>query len=128
MCNKYLHLTKIIRAGNVQTVCNITPKPWSHIHVLGLGSSFWLFDPDFFILGSGSWESGPGSWVIYPCFWILDPWSKVSCPGSRVSVHSVIITKSGEKLIQSVTGIIKCNCYYKVWLKVNARCGRYYKV
>ena len=24
-------MTKIIRATNVQTVCNIKPKPWSHM-------------------------------------------------------------------------------------------------
>lgn len=30
-CNEYFHGTKIIDTRNVGTVCNVKPKPWSHI-------------------------------------------------------------------------------------------------
>ena len=41
-CYEYFHITKIIRARNVQTVCNIKPKSW--LQILGHGPRLLLLD------------------------------------------------------------------------------------
>ena len=48
-CNEYFHMTKTIRARNIQTVCNIKSKPWSSISLPVSG---------FLVLGPESLMSG----------------------------------------------------------------------
>ena len=91
--------------------------------VLSLGSWPWNFGHRFQVVGPGfgSWFSDSGS-----CF--LDPWSQLPGHGSLIPVRSVVNTKCDKKLLQSLTGIIKCDNYYKVWKKDLAKCDRYYKM
>ena len=52
-------MTKIIRAINVKTVCNIETKPWSQMSSFG---------SVFLVLGLKSWVPDTGALV-----WILSP-------------------------------------------------------
>ena len=48
VCHRYFNMTRIFCVSNTQTVCNIKPKPWSHISGLGswvLGLLSWFLDP-----------------------------------------------------------------------------------
>ena len=60
ICNEYFHMTKIIGARNVQTVCKIKPKPG--LHISGLSSS--ILDSLSWILHLKSQVQGLGSLVL----------------------------------------------------------------
>ena len=90
-------MTKSIHARNVQTVCNIKPKPW-----------FLWETSQFPSLSLRSWVLGKGlkSWVFF---------------------QSVAIEKFDKKLLQSVAGITQCDSYYKERQKTITKCDSYYK-
>ena len=94
-------MTKIIRARNVKT---------------GPGFGFLVFNPRSWILGAGSWVLG-----FYLDFGFLSqipgPESQDYFFGSQVSFQSVGITKCYKNIL-SVTGITKCDSYYKVRQKI----------
>ena len=91
---------------------------------LGLGSSSQFFDPEFQVLGTGSWVSGPGFLV----FGFQLPVLVLKVPSLYYRDHSIIITKCDKKLLQSVTGITKWDSYCKVRQKITTNCDRYYRV
>ena len=74
----------------------------------------WLLGPWSLIKNFRSWDLGLWHWILGLAFWVADPgsWDKVS--KSFVPVHSAVITKCDKKLLQNVTGITKCDIFYKV--------------
>ena len=65
----YFHITKIIRARNVLTGCNIKHEPW--LQMLNPGSAFLALDlqsgvsaPECCVFDPGSWALGTGSWAL----------------------------------------------------------------
>ena len=141
ICNEYFHMTRIIHARIVQTVCNIKLKPWSYIS----GPGFWVLDCGFQILGLGSLIP----WFLDLRFWVQGVRSRVLGLGPFSNYYKVwqkALTKCDKKLLQSVTksyykvwqeGISKCDkkllqsvtrSYWNVWQEVITKCGRYYKV
>lgn len=110
---------KIVLARNLQTLCNIIPKPWSYIsesRFLVVALQSWIV-----ILGHVSWLSGFGSWVLDPGFWIMcsgylalikgwyifGPKSRIPGLGPSV-INSECYRKCDRQSFQSVEGIKKC--------------------
>ena len=69
-----LYLEQLVFTG---ASSNFNPIFWpaKSAHVLGPTPSFWLFDPQFFVLSPGSWilGSSPGSLVLVSVSWNLGP-------------------------------------------------------
>ena len=69
-----LYLEQLVFTG---ASSSFNPIFWSakSAHVLGPTPSFWLFDPQFFVLSPGSWilGSSPGSLVLVSVSWNLGP-------------------------------------------------------
>ena len=53
VCHKYFYMTKIIRARNVQAVCNKKFKPSSQIPDPSVRSWSWLLNREFQVFGFG---------------------------------------------------------------------------
>ena len=69
-------MAKIICTSDVETECNLKPKPWSQI--LGLGYAFfvqglqsWLLDPRSSLLDHEVQVLGLRSWVLNSGFWAI---------------------------------------------------------
>ena len=105
--NEYFYVRKMVSARNVQIVCNIKAKPWSHI--LGSRSEFLVVSLQLLIPGHQFCFVDLESQVLGPESWILDSRSLVL--GRKFQVLG-----KGSLIIRSVwQGLIrKCDSYYKV--------------